>query len=83
MDDTMNMKKPRTWKQAERQRTRVAGRYSKLNPCELCGKSAGADYFSAADVDANGGVGLILCAKCADKWDADPAGCLAKALARA
>jgi hypothetical protein len=81
MNATTKKEKPPTWKQNERQRTRKAGRYSKMNPCELCGKSAGADYFSddrcnttsvdrigAAGVPYGaGGPGLVLCGKCASR----------------
>ena len=54
--------------QIERQRNRHrnAGRYGKINPCELCGKSAGADYMS--DERCNSvweGHGVTLCEKCA------------------
>lgn len=56
-----------TWKQRERQETREGGgRYSRLNPCEMCGKSAGADHYS--DERCNRLTkGLVLCAKCIDK----------------
>jgi hypothetical protein len=56
-----------SWQQAERQkkRSRSTGRYTQLNPCEVCGKSAGADYFSARGVDdVLGGRGLVLCGDC-------------------
>lgn len=53
-----------TWKQAKRQSTREGnGRYAKLNPCECCGRSAGADYCSDDRCNTTGH-GLILCAKC-------------------
>jgi hypothetical protein len=59
-----------TWKQIERQRNqyRDNGKYAKMNPCYVCGKSAGADYWSHPDSD-----GLIndellcLCKNCYDK----------------
>ncbi len=56
-------------KQRERQGAehRDNGKYAKVNPCYVCNKSAGVDYFSHQDTD-----GLIndellcLCKKCAD-----------------
>ncbi len=55
----------KTAAQIERQLTRKAGKYSKLNPCRSCGKSAGADYCS----DERLGVkGEVLCEKCADRF---------------
>lgn len=60
------MKTERSWKQAVRQNTRSSGRYSKLNPCECCGKSAGANYYS--DDRCNRLlVGLVLCGTCCEK----------------
>jgi hypothetical protein len=69
------MKTPRTAKQTERQSTdhRTAGRYAKVNPCYVCGKSAGVDYYSdRADTTGENGedfgdLGLCLCEKCANK----------------
>lgn len=52
--------------QITRQKTRSAGKYASLNPCEACGKSAGADYYSD-DRSASYGKGLVLCARCAAK----------------
>ncbi len=58
-------------KQRERQRFRERGRYAKVNPCYVCGKSAGVDYFShpmTDQTDANGqhwgDLALCLCAAC-------------------
>ena len=59
-------------KQKERQKYqyRENGKYAKVNPCYVCGKSAGVDYYSHHDTD-----GLIndellcLCKKCMDKLD--------------
>jgi hypothetical protein len=58
---------PLTWQQVERQRTRERnGRYAALNPCELCGKACGAEYFSDPRVnDRLKGYGLFLHEKCA------------------
>jgi hypothetical protein len=71
----------RTEKQVERQRFRDAGRYSKVNPCQLCGKSAGVDYWSdrrTDTVDACGNrwndVAIALCEACAAKLDKMPDG---------
>ncbi len=36
-----------TDKQRERQQHRDRGRYAKVNPCYVCGKSAGVDYPDA------------------------------------
>ena len=59
----------RTKKQIERQRFREAGKYAKVNPCQLCGKSAGVDYCSdrrTDSVDSCGNrwadIALALCA---------------------
>jgi hypothetical protein len=61
--------KTRTHPQAERQRVRSsAGKYEKLNPCEVCGRGAGASYYS--DERVNGcfeGRGLVLCQRCAER----------------
>ena len=57
-----------TQAQVTRQETRssASGMYTKLNPCEGCGKSAGADYYS--DERCNTLInGLVLCSKCATK----------------
>lgn len=60
-----------TPKQQERQRFRDSGRYAKVKPCYVCGKSAGVDYCShpmTDQTDTNGqGWGdraLRLCMKC-------------------
>lgn len=63
--------------QKRRQKHRAAsGRYELVNPCNLCGKSAGVNYFSDRRLDTIdscghdwGGLGLCLCAKCASKLD--------------
>jgi hypothetical protein len=62
------MKKELTSAQVERQVTRRNGKYSKMNPCQACGKGCGARYFS--DERCNHvwkGLGLVLCAKCCTK----------------
>ena len=61
------------WKQEERQKHRNQdGKYSQVNPCYRCGKSAGADYFSGPYVDRDDETGrkwndemLCLCEPCA------------------
>jgi hypothetical protein len=74
----MNTLKPRSQAQVERQRPehRAKGRYSKTNPCECCGKSAGVDDYSHSRIDTDPfhDLGLVLCAKCSAKVDdiADP-----------
>lgn len=64
---------PRTPAQISRQqdRHREKGKYSKVNPCYVCGKSAGFNYFSHDMTDSVsplgaswGDEGLVLCAKC-------------------
>jgi hypothetical protein len=64
--------KDRTWKQVERDRTREGGQFKKMNPCEVCGKGAGADFFTSDHHDKGliGPLGHILCEKCATKIDA-------------
>ena len=63
--------KTRTYPQAVRQRTRSrdTGRYSKLNPCEICGKSAGVEYFSHPLCNEMRGDGLVLCRRCCGKTE--------------
>ena len=59
----------KTEKQKERQKYRENGRYAKVNPCYVCGKSAGVDYCSHPDTD--GAIGdelLCLCEKCGKKF---------------
>lgn len=59
--------KKRSWKQGVRQETRsTAGKYAKLNACECCGRSAGADHFSDERCNTLG-KGLVLCERCADR----------------
>jgi len=71
----------RTKNQIRRQDSehRENGRYAKVNPCYLCGKSAGQDYCSDRRTDMIdsagnnwGDIALVLCAKCAKKLDAMP-----------
>ena len=45
---------------------RVKGRYAKVNPCEICKKSAGVEYYSHPDCNTNG-LFVCLCEKCAKK----------------
>ncbi len=59
-----------TEKQKERQKPqyRENGKYAKVNPCYVCGKSAGVDYLSHPDTDVTIGDDLLcLCEKCWDK----------------
>ena len=59
-----------TKKQEERQDHRINGKYAKVNPCYVCGKSAGIEYYAHKDTD-----GLIndellcLCRRCYDKLE--------------
>lgn len=54
--------------QQERQTHRDNGKYAKVNPCYVCGKSAGVDYYSHQDTDGpiNDEL-LVLCKKCCNK----------------
>lgn len=57
-----------TPKQRYRQKHRDNGQYAKVNPCYVCGKSAGEDYCSHPDTD--GAINdqlLCLCADCYQK----------------
>lgn len=69
----MRSVKPMTWAQRERQtfRGRKTGKYEKVNPCQLCGRSAGMNYYSDDRCDSIPGFGgdvcLVLCGKCATK----------------
>lgn len=59
-----------TMKRTEAQNARQAkehrdnGRYAKTNPCEVCDKSAGIDYYSHPLCN-KWGYGVVLCKKCA------------------
>ncbi len=67
-------KKPMTAAQTERQHDqfRDGGKYHTMNPCELCGKGVGADYFTSKHHGEKlfGGKGLILHKACCTKLDA-------------
>ena len=62
------MQKEMSPAQRERQEHRENGKYAKVNPCYVCGKSAGVDYYSHPDTDGliNDDL-LCLCKKCSDK----------------
>ena len=63
----MTPPKPQTTAEHERQITRSdAGQYTKLNPCEGCGKSAGASHYSDERCNTLG-KGLVLCQRCATR----------------
>lgn len=69
------MVKPMTERQTERQREehRSRGRYAKVNPCYVCGKSAGVSYYSDGrtdQVEGFGDIALVLCLKCCRKGEA-------------
>jgi len=60
-----------TKKQQLRQNYRENGKYAKVNPCYLCGKSAGVDYNSHHLTDSDGSdgipfddVALCICDRC-------------------
>lgn len=55
-----------TTKQKDRQSYRSKGKYSVVNPCYACGKSAGVDFSSHPLTDTGewGDVALCLCHKC-------------------
>lgn len=58
----------------ERQTRTSDGRYAELNPCYVCGKSAGENYRSDSrtDTDDFGDIALVLCDPCAEKGEAMP-----------
>jgi len=63
----------RTKKQIERQQHRENGKYAKVNPCYVCDKSAGINYYSHPDTDMGIGDALLqLCKKCAVKYSNIP-----------
>lgn len=83
--DRLNKPKPMTDKQADRQlhRTRRTGKYAKVNPCELCGKSTDHDNYYTIDWCNEApfnGRGLVLHAKCCAKLEAMGKDAAAKAL---
>jgi hypothetical protein len=58
-----------TPRQNERQRTRVNGRYARMEHCEDCGRVIrGGAYFSAPDCNETGR-GVVLCAACCRKHE--------------
>jgi hypothetical protein len=63
--------KKRSQAQVERQKNhfRDKGKYSEVNKCYGCGKSAGVNYFSHPLTDTGdwGDEALVLCEKCADE----------------
>lgn len=66
----LNLMPSMTEKQAERQKEqyRNNGKYAKVNPCYVCNKSAGVDYFSHPDTDKTINDQLLcLCKKCYDR----------------
>ncbi len=57
-----------TISQQIRQKHRSHGRYAQVNPCCVCGKSAGENYNSHPDTDGSINDELIcLCRKCFDR----------------
>ena len=66
----MTMTPAQRQRQSHRERT---GKYALVNPCYLCGKSAGEDYWShhADETDSAGNswgdLALVLCFKCYNK----------------
>jgi len=67
----MQIERTRSAAQNERQQNeyRNKGRYSKVNPCYYCGRSAGVDYFSLepfVGIYGESDCGLVLCKKCID-----------------
>jgi cation transport regulator len=73
---------PLTGPQRQRQSYRDAGKYAKVNPCRICGKSAGVNYYAHPDTDVTiGDELLVLCKKCAKKTQ-DMPGVEAAKLAR-
>ena len=65
----MVLMKIQTKKQIERQKYREQGKYAKVNPCFVCKKSAGENYFSHPDTDKTIKDQLLrLCKKCYIKY---------------
>ena len=65
------MKKDLSPAQIARQRPqyREDGRYAKVNPCYVCDKSAGVDYYSHPDSDMTINDELLcLCKNCMGKY---------------
>lgn len=65
------MRKKRTEAQQVRQHEDYRtgdGKYALVNPCEVCGKSAGVSYYSHPLTD-EWGFALILCKRCAVATD--------------
>lgn len=63
----------KTEAQQARQKARSSsGRYGKLHPCYVCGKSAGHNYCSDRRTDTGefADLGLCLCLRCYRKVDA-------------
>jgi len=67
--------KPRSKAQKERQFHRErGGKYKKFNPCEVCGKSVGQEYFSDSRCSTElEGRGVTLHERCADRLARLPA----------
>ncbi len=69
--------KPMTPRKRERQDYRSTdGRYATVNPCQICGRSAGIDYCSDRRTDCVDSAGnswgdkaLCLCGRCATKLE--------------
>ena len=54
--------------QRQKEEYREHGKYAKVNPCYVCGKSAGVDYCSHPDTDKTIDDELLcLCKKCGEK----------------
>lgn len=54
--------------QYKRQKHRERGRYAQVNPCYVCGRSAGENYESHPDTDCSINDELIcLCRRCFDR----------------
>ncbi|MCJ7766805.1 hypothetical protein MUP79_00235, partial [Candidatus Bathyarchaeota archaeon] len=47
----------------QHERHRSHGKYAETNPCEICGKSAGINYWSYPDTGSTG-YGLVVCKRC-------------------
>jgi hypothetical protein len=55
-----------SYAQSQRQQTRTAGRYARMNRCEVCERALGADYCSDGRT-CEQGAGLVLCSRDAKK----------------
>lgn len=63
----MNAVQKKSEAQLSREKRRSSSGKFRKHPCDLCGKGCPLDYFSDSRSQTNGGFGLTLHEKCADK----------------